>query len=470
MNAYAKTPSKPRAGLLDRREFLATAGAGLSLILSENAQAQVPDTLKPNTIVIMADDLGYGDLGVHGCKDIPTPHIDSLAQNGVRFTNGYVSCPVCSPTRAGLMTGRYQQRFGHWYNPGPPNQAAVDFGLPLSEITLADLLKQAGYATGMVGKWHLGLKPQFHPMKRGFDEYFGFLHGAHSYIDAQADAQNPIMRGTEAVDEKEYLTDAFTREAVSYIQRHVPGPFFLYLAYNAVHTPMQAPQKYLDRFPGIADPKRQTYCAMLSAMDDGVGAVLEVLRKSGVEQDTLIFFVSDNGGPTKVNGSTNTPLSGDKGTIQEGGIRVPFFLQWPSRLPAGKVYDRPMIALDILPTCVAAAQATLPTDRPLDGVNLVPYVLGQKTGAPHDALFWKWHEGDAVRWRNWKLVKSTEGTAALYNLAADVAETRDVASAYPRIVKRISKKLARWESVIKPPLWEPRRPQANRQQTPGPSS
>ncbi|MBI4579863.1 MAG: sulfatase-like hydrolase/transferase, partial [Planctomycetes bacterium] len=341
----------------------------LGLTICGPALAAEPAGARPNIVLIVADDLGYADLGCQGAKDIATPSIDSLAAGGVRFTNGYVSCPVCSPTRAGLLTGRYQQRFGHEFNPGPPARAEPHFGLPLTEKTIADDLKTAGYVTGMVGKWHLGYQPKFHPTKRGFDEFFGFPGGAHSYVDAKADPANLIYRGTTPVDEKEYLTDAFAREAAAFVARHAKERFFLYLPFNAVHSPLQAPDKYKERFASINDPKRQTMAAMLSAMDDAVGAVLKELRDRGIFENTLIFFISDNGGPTPGNASRNTPLSGFKAQVWEGGIRVPYLIQWPGRVPAGRVYEQPVIALDILPTAVAAAGGSVPADRKLDGVN-----------------------------------------------------------------------------------------------------
>ncbi|MCA1677181.1 MAG: sulfatase-like hydrolase/transferase, partial [Actinobacteria bacterium] len=241
-----------------------------------NAQAD----RKPNILLIVGDDMGYADIGVQGATDIRTPHLDALAQHGTRFSSGYVTGPYCSPTRAALLTGRYQQRFGHEFNSGPPENAPATFGLPLTEKTLADRLKAAGYRTGMVGKWHLGFRPEFHPMKRGFDEYFGFLGGAHSYLDARADKANPILRGTEPVDEPAYLTDAFRREALGFIDRRAAGtdPWFLYLAFNAVHAPMHATPNYLDRYKHIADERRRSYAAMMSAMDDAIGAVMQKLR------------------------------------------------------------------------------------------------------------------------------------------------------------------------------------------------
>src|SRR6266542_3179487 len=291
-----------------------------------DTQAQRRPAQKPNILVIVADDLGYADIGVNGCQDVPTPQIDSIAKNGVRFTNGYVSGPYCSPTRAALMTGRYQQRFGHEFNPGPAGNADPEFGLPLTETPLPQRLKDLGYATGMVGKWHLGYEPKFHPLKRGFDEYFGFLGGAHSYID-NGDSRNQILRGMEPVKEVSYLTDMFGDEAVAFIERQKDKPWFLYLAFNADHAPMHAKEQYLAKFAHIKDPLRQKFAAMHAALDDNIGRVLDGLRKHKLEENTLIFFVSDNGGPTNNNGSRNTPLRGFKAQTWEGGIRVPFLAQ-----------------------------------------------------------------------------------------------------------------------------------------------
>ncbi|GMU22244.1 MAG: sulfatase [Phycisphaerae bacterium] len=439
-----------------RLPILGVSLAGL-LVAPGMAIAEEPNSAdrsrRPNIVVIVADDLGYADLGCQGSLDIPTPNIDSLAKNGIRMNNGYVSCPVCSPTRAGLVTGRYQQRFGHEFNPGPPDRAADDFGLPLDEVTLANRLKAAGYATGMVGKWHLGLKERFHPLKRGFTDYFGFLHGGHSYTDALGDPLNPIMRGFTPVDEQEYLSDAFSREAVAYIDRHAKEPFFLYLTYNAVHTPLQAPEKYLKRFPRIEDPKRRTYAAMLSAMDDGVGAVLARLREAGIEENTLIFFLSDNGGPSLSNGSRNTPLRGNKSDMWEGGIRVPFIVQWKGKLPAGRVYDQPVISLDIHPTAVAAAGAALAKDADLDGVNLLPYLTGDKDAPPHETLYWRFGAKAAVRDGNWKLVMLGDEPGQLFDLAADVGEQKNLAADHPDKVKELTAAYDRWSSQLMEPRW-----------------
>ena len=446
---------------MKRRDFLKSVGMGVAAMIlpgcspMELAGKKAGKGKQPNIIVIISDDMGYADIGCHGCKDIKTPNIDSIAQNGIRFTNGYVSCPVCSPTRAGLATGRYQQRFGHEYNTGPPPGGLREHvGLPLTEITIADVLKSAGYVTGAVGKWHLGLSPRFHPFKRGYDEFFGFLHGNHSFIDSGLGTFNPILRGMEPVDEKEYLTDAFSREAVAFIERHHDEPFFLYLAYNAVHTPMQAPQRYRNSFKHITNPKRRVYAGMLTAMDEGIGKVLGKVREVGIEEDTLLIFVNDNGGPTGANGSDNGPLRGTKGTMYEGGIRVPFIVQWPRRLKRGLTYDHPVISLDILPT--AAAVAKLPRDHKMNGVNLIPYLTGKRKTAPHDTLFWRMGQNHAVRKGNWKLVKMG-GKTALFDLTSDIGETRDLTAERPDVTKEIEKAYEQWNSQMVAPLWKLRR-------------
>jgi arylsulfatase A-like enzyme len=459
------------SGPIGRRDFLALAGASAAGLLPGCALAaeRQAKRRKPNILVIISDDQGYADVGYHGCKDIPTPNIDSLAENGVRFTNGYVSCPVCSPTRAGLMTARYQQRFGHEFNTGPPPGSLREHvGLPLAEVTMADALKAAGYVTGVVGKWHLGMRPKYHPQKRGFDEFFGFQHGGHSYIKLAPDKYNPIQRGTTPIHEKEYLTDAFSREAVAFIERHKGEPFLLYLAYNDVHTPMQATQKYLDRFPNIKEKKRRTYAAMLAAMDDGIGAVLKVLREAGIEDDTLIFFLSDNGGPTRANASSNTPLRAGKGSMYEGGIRVPFVVQWKRHLPAGTAYSQPVIALDIFPTAVAAAGGDMPTDRVIDGVNLLPYLKGEKKDPPHDALFWRAGTRYALRKGNWKLVKLGNRPHELYDLSSDIAEKTNLAAEKPDVLKDLTDALTPWDAQLVKPRWEPpRRRKRRKKHKPG---
>ncbi len=425
---------------MNRREFLGSLAAAPLMAAAA----------KPNIVLFVADDLGYGGIGVQGC-DIPTPNIDGIARAGVRFTSGYVSCPVCSPTRAGLMTGRYQQRFGHEFNPGPANQAQDNFGLPLTETTLADRMKKLGYATGMTGKWHLGYRPEYLPTRRGFDEFYGFPGGAHSYLTPDDRAGNPVMRGTEPVkEEKDYLTDAIGREAVSFVERRKSDPFFLYVPFNAVHTPMEAVEKYKARFPKIQDERRRTHAAMLSAMDDAIGRVMAAVRKAGKENDTLFVFVSDNGGPTPQNTSSNKPLRGFKAQVYEGGIRVPFLMQWNGRIKPGTTYDRPVIALDIHATAARAAGAELPAN--LDGVDLLPFVNGANKGAPHEALYWRFGPQSAVRLGDWKMLRFNGG-AEVYDLAADIGESRDLASSRPEKLRELRTAWDKWNAQLEQPRW-----------------
>jgi len=416
--------------------------------------AGAPVKRRPNVIVIVADDLGYADVGCQGLsRDVKTPHLDSLAAAGVRFTNGYVSGPLCSPTRAGLLTGRYQQRFGFEYNDGP--QVREAFGLPVDQVTVARALQDAGYATGMAGKWHLGHRPEMHPTRRGFGTFFGFLGGAHTY-NGVGRGPNAVQRGTEPVQTVDYLTDAFTREAVEFVDREAKAqkPFFFYLAYNAVHTPMQAPPRYLERFPNVTDEKRRSMLAMLSALDDGVGQVLAKLREHKLEENTLIFFLSDNGGPTQGNGSLNTPLRGVKSTLWEGGVRVPMLAQWKGTLPAGKVYDQPVIQLDIAPTVLAAAGVPPPRDVRLDGVDIVPFLTGRDSGTPHDALYWRYDEQWAVRSGSYKLTRAdTTRAPMLFDLSKDPGESADLAAREPEAVQKLQAKYDQWSKSLPAPRW-----------------
>lgn len=444
----------------------------ISLAAMQMATATGTAARNPNILVIVADDLGWGEMTCQGNPQIPTPQIDSLAQNGIRFTSGYVSGPYCSPTRAGLMTGRYQERFGHEFNPGPAEAAVEAFGLSLQEKSMPERLKAAGYVTGMFGKWHLGYKPEFHPLKRGFDEYFGFLGGAHDYLDAVGDKHNPILSGTTPVDTIDYTTDAFGREAVAFIEKHKNQPWFVYLPFNAVHAPLEATEKYLSRFTHIEERKRHTFAAMLSAMDDAVGAVLGKIRELRIEEDTLIFFISDNGGPTASTTSGNGPLRGFKSQTWEGGIRVAWIVQWKGHLPAGKVDGRPVIQLDILPTALAAAGVEIQPEWKLDGVNLLPYLTGKNTGPPHTALYWRFGQQIALRMGDWKLVKgvgsktvegverrgkaSVEG-AELYNLAKDIGEKENLAEKEPAKLKELAEVWTKWNAELVDPKWIPER-------------
>jgi arylsulfatase A-like enzyme len=451
----------------------------LTFALAATSQCAAAADRKPNIIVIVADDLGYGDIGVHGCTDIPTPHIDSLARDGVRCTQAYLCAPQCSPTRAGFLPGRYQQRFGHEHNRSYPDSA-----MPLTEKTIADRLKAAGYATGLVGKWHLGSDEQHHPMSRGFDEFFGFLGGGNPFLpDPKTGTIPGVMRNKQPANEKEYLTDAFGREAVAFVERHRELPFFLYLSFNAPHLPLEATPKYLERFKSIEGEPRRTCAAMISAMDDAVGVLLARLKSTNLDDDTLVFFLSDNGGPTRQNGSRNTPLTGVKGEVHEGGIRTPLLVRWPARLGAGRLYDRPVIQLDIHATALALAGVPLPTeaDAKLDGVDLVPYLTNERQGNPHDVLYWRFtfppNRPEIPRWAirhgDWKLLCDVDAhdpnsrpitrTRKLINLAADPQEKTDLSAEHPDKAKSLEAAWKKWESELvtpAPDAGDPRRGRA----------
>ena len=401
---------------------------------------------KPNIVVIVADDLGYADLGCQGCKDIATPNIDSIAKNGFRFTNGYVSAPLCSPTRAGVLTGRYQSRFGLEGLPGP------DQGLPLTERTIANLLKALGYVTGLIGKWHLGSQAMFHPQNRGFDEFFGFLHGAHPFLPGgKKKPAGPLMRGTKEIEENDYLTFAFTREAVSFIDRHKNEPFILFVTYNAVHTPLQAPSP--ERLPKSPENTRKIYAKMLAAMDKGVGDILAKIRDAGLEEDTMIIFFSDNGGPTEETSSSNLPLRGVKNELWEGGVRIPFMLQWKGHLPAGKIYDHSVISLDIVPTAIAIVGGKLEPTTKMDGVNLMPYLLGKNTERPHPILYWRYKNNWAIRKDDWKLTFSAEMKMPhLADLAKDIGQKTDLVSQHPAVVRELQTLHQRWSAEMPVPM------------------
>jgi arylsulfatase A-like enzyme len=465
-----------------------------SCILASCASPEVEDKVvaRPNVIVILADDLGYGDTSVYGSKIVKTPNIDALAASGVRFTRGYVSHPVCAPSRAALMTGRYQVRFGYEFNPvGRDRQGGVE----PSEVMTPALMRVAGYQTGMIGKWHLGQSEGFHPLDRGFDEYFGITAGASSFMLDMKDGDDaytppgsedtvrlpgsrdpsvqltpveemrqmrratPVTRGRQVVEEPAYLTEAFTREAVDYIGRHKSQPFYLYVAYNAPHTPLQATKKYLDRYRHIPDRGTRIYAAMVSALDDGVGEIRRKLAAEGIDQNTLIVFLSDNGCAGYILGAcTNAPLSGFKGEHLEGGVRVPFIASWPAALPAGRVDDRPVSALDILPTALVAAGAVPPQN--LDGRDMMPMFAGP-TLSSRRQLYWRAGPTHAVIDGEWKLWTSetleADGSAGthtmLFDLARDPEEQRNIASQNPAEVERLRKMFDRWSATMAEPQW-----------------
>ena len=421
---------------------------------------------KPNVLIIVADDLGYNDVGFQGSKEVPTPNLDKLAAQSVRCTNGYVSHPFCSPTRAGLLTGRYQHRFGHENNPVWLPEDTTQ-GLPLDQITLPQVLKQNGYTTGHVGKWHLGAHPQFHPQKRGFDENFTALGGGHIYFPevkmGGAEYNVPMDRNGTAEPQKSYLTNQFGDEAAAFVKRHAEGkPWFLYFAFNAPHTPLQAPPQWLEKFASIKDVNRRTYAAMIAALDENVGKVLTELESTKQRDNTLITFISDNGGPhlaKKGNGMTdftdNSPLRGCKGEVYDGGIRVPFLVSWPAKLKPG-TYAQPVISLDFYTTAITLAGGSVPVDRKIDGVNLIPYLTGENTTAPHEFLFWR-SQGPggiyAARMGDWKYVRLGKSAPELYDLKDDIGESKNLAADKPDVLAKLDAAVAAWDKETVAPVF-----------------
>ena len=405
-------------------------------------------TSKPNIVVIFSDDHGYTDLGCQGiADDLKTPHIDALAAGGVRMTSGYVSAPQCVPSRAGLLSGRYQNRFGVESN----GMSLDGFN---AERTIAERLKMAGYATGMTGKWHLGAVPEI--VRHGFDDvYFKNANRpGWSNFDLNGEDRKPGTENSEL-----YHLDANSAATCAFIRRHHEEPFFFYCAYRAPHVPLDAPKKYLDRFPGKMPERRRQALAMISAMDDGVGNIVATLREFDLEEKTLIFYIGDNGAPLKIHrldapgggsgwdGSLNDPLNGEKGMLSEGGIRVPFVVSWKGHIQPGQVYDQPVISLDVAATAVALAG--LPADPMLDGVNLLPFLNREANGAPHQTLYWRWIAQSAVREGKWKYLRGGQ-REYLFDLDADPEEKHDLAGKHSEIAQRLSAKLTNWSKNLSP--------------------
>ena len=428
----------------------------LTLLLASLA-AHAAD--KPNIILIYSDDHGWADLGIQGSdQDIRTPHLDAMARDGVRFTRGYVSAPQCVPSRAGVLTGRYQQRFGvEDNNKGP---------LPLNELTIAERLKAAGYVTGQVGKWHLDLvggkkgdkllrsSKEFMPHAQGFDEYFrGELRQYLASHDLQG---KPYAEAPHLVADNRFRVVVQTEAALSFLDRRAAKPeqpFFLYLAYYAPHVPLESPEPWFSKTPSHLPKERRQALAMMAAMDEGIGQLRAKLKATGQDQNTLIFFIGDNGAPLGKawDGSLNTPLIGQKGMLAEGGIRTPFLATWPARLPAGKAYDQPVSSLDVAATALAAAG--LPKALELDGTDLAPFAAGQNTGAPHERLFWRWGSQAAVLEHPWKLVRLGDREEILFDVTLPDGENlaKNQAKARPEIVARLRAALKAWSDTLTPP-------------------
>ena len=413
---------------------------------------------KPNFVLIVADDLGFADLSMNGSKQIKTPNVDRLAVEGVNFTKGYVSSPVCSPSRAGLLTGRNQVEFGHDNNLGG-NQPGFDpqyLGLPLSEITIADRLKQYGYVSGLIGKWHLGDEPHFHPLKRGFDEFWGYTGGGHDYFESEQDGKGykaPIQCNYKTPGPITYITDDVGIECVQFIQRHKNRPFFLFASFNAPHTPMQALKSDLALYSHIQDQKRRTYAAMVHRLDVNIGMIMKSLDETGLRENTCIVFISDNGGPVDSNASINSPYNGQKGILLEGGIHVPYIMSFPAKLPLGEEYNYPVTSLDITPTFIELASGTSIGNDNIDGVNIIPYVLGDIDSPPHNELKWRFTISAAILSGEWKLIRIPDRLPMLYHLPSDISELNNIALDSVEITEQLLKKLGDWDVSLPHPLF-----------------
>ncbi|MCH7920731.1 MAG: sulfatase-like hydrolase/transferase [Planctomycetes bacterium] len=418
-------------------------------------------TDRPNVLILFADDLGHGDVSYNG-GDIPTPNIDALVADGVRLTSGYMTAPVCNPSRAGLITGRYQQRWGQELNTQtePPSGSAKRGALPPVEQTIGSLMKKAGYATGVIGKWQLGVDDGYHPLDRGFDEFFGFAKvsnfinpdwpGVH---EASSRGRSPgprLLRGREPATLDMLLTEQLAREGIDFIERHKDEPFFLYLPFYAPHVPLETMNKYYQRFPQFENETKRVYAAMISALDDAIGAVLEKLRENGLDEKTLVIFTSDNGAAEYIDtdGARNKPLIGHKRNLYEGGIRVPFAMRWKGHLPSGAVYRSPVSSLDILPTALGASNASVPSN--VDGVNLLPFLRGERQGDPHEYLFWRSGPNAAVRKGKWKLFLS-DSIERLYDVQTDPGESNDRASADPAVASELREAFRKWNAQLPNP-------------------
>ena len=412
---------------------------------------------RPNIVFILADDLGYGDLGCYGCPDIRTPHLDRLAAEGLRFTDFHANASVCTPTRAAFLTGRYQQRLGLdnalYYQ-------EMGRGLPAGGQTIAGALRSAGYATALSGKWHVGYDPERRPPQQGFDHFFGLLGGNHHYFEHMDRIGVPdLWLGSEAVKRRGYTTDLITEDAIAFIERRQEEPFFLYLSHAAPHFPWQGPN---DR-DKVIKPKhkswqqgdRETYVAMVQCMDSGIGKVLAILDELSLRDDTLVVFTSDNGGHTH---SRNAPLRGAKATIWEGGTRVPCIARWPDVLPAGETTSQVGITMDWTATFRRlAGLAAAPAGE--DGIDLLPILTGKEPECER-TLFWRRkkglvrksvEEGRAVRHGPWKLIEQATGERFLFNLADDVGETRNLLDERPDLAARLNAELDAWERSVDSP-------------------
>ncbi len=404
----------------------------------------------PNILLISLDDVGYAQLSCYNPEQVETPNIDQVAANGVRFTQAYATAPHCSPSRAGAMTGRYQTRFGH-----EDNHMGPGGGMPLSETTIAQRLKPLGYDTAICGKWHLGGKREALPIARGFDDGYGCSGNPGSFFTPGGIYDSRVSREVikREYSDDYYMTDDLGDWSVEWLKRERTNPWFLYLAFTAIHSPFDVTEEYLDRFAHVENEDERLLIAMLAAADDAIGRVMDSLKKTGQLDNTLVFLISDNGSFKFPSGKNNHPLSGLKRGMWEGGLRPPFIMSWPGKLPAGEVVDTVISQLDILPTAVVAGGGTIDPAWELDGVDLMPFLTGKAKGVPHEALCWRFEGKWAVRSGDWKLMidRADRKAARLFNLAEDIGEKKDLASAYPERVQRLQKIWDSWNAEQMPP-------------------
>ena len=461
--------------------FITLAAIASISLIAISCKQKTELTGRPNILVIMADDLGYADVGFNGCKDIPTPNIDGLAASGARFSSGYVTAPICGPSRAGFITGRIQSTFGWYGNPSAPLDPKQ--GLPPNIKTIAHFMQEQGYVTGGIGKWHMGTADNQHPNVLGYSDWFGFLSGGHTYYPINHPSYQgkyskmpkpwgirdmhhtlPVLHNHEPVKWEQYLTRELTDQGIAFLVKNQDKPFFLFMSYNAPHEDLEAPEESIAKFPpedmtvipGVKPGSRSIYSAMTYELDMGVGKLMEKLDHLGLAENTLVWFLSDNGGMRRT--SDNRPLRGTKGSEYEGGLRVPFVVRWPGHVKPGIVLDAPVTSLDIGATSVALAGVDL-SGADLDGVDITAYITGEETVAPHKELYWRtgYHFGDkkgVLRIGDYKLIVNQENVE-LYNLKNDLSETTDLSQSQPERVKEM---LARWQSLdqsSQPPLWEP---------------
>lgn len=434
-----------------------------------------PTEKRPNIILIVTDDLGYSDVGFNGSKDITTPVLDELANNGTILTSGYVAHPFCGPSRAALMTGRYPHTIGSQFNLPANSEVSVGKGIPLEETFMSTMLQDAGYYTGAVGKWHLGAVPGYHPNERGFDDFYGFLGGGHKYFPKQYTATfakqksegrevifdylKPLEHNGKTVENPtEYLTDELSRKAVEFVDAasKKENPFFLYLAYNAPHVPLEAKADDLEKFKHIEDKDRRTYAAMVYAVDRGVGEIVTALKESGEYENTLVVFMSDNGGKLS-KGATNFPLREGKGSTCEGGYRVPMFFHWPEKITSGSTFSHPVSALDLYPTFAALANAATSKDKIIDGKDIWYAVsTGKDTRKGEPVFVLRHREGYSdvgIRQDQWKALKTNQNEWKLYNIDEDMGEENNLSEQHPEQLKKMVLEAQKWSKTHTEPQW-----------------